>query len=82
MSNSSGIQKQVLQLYKSFLVAINCKQMDREAKQRLKTFVKAEFNRNAKIHRKEFEAIEYLIRKGEKQLETLKKSSITDFNIS
>lgn len=67
----SGIQKQVLSLYRSFLRAARSKPT--EDRQQIELIVSAEFRRNSKeVDRKNFIYIEYLIRRGKKQLEQLK----------
>jgi succinate dehydrogenase assembly factor 1 len=76
----SGIQKQVIKLYKDFLTEIKTKNMETASRIKFQSYIKSEFIKNSLISKKEFDTIEYLIRKGEKQLETFKNSSIDDFN--
>ncbi|CDP00907.1 unnamed protein product [Coffea canephora] len=67
----SGMQKQVLALYRGFLRAAHSKSP--EERHKIESFVSSEFRRNAKqIDRKNFQYIEYLLRLGKKQLEQLK----------
>ncbi|CAH9055102.1 unnamed protein product [Cuscuta epithymum] len=68
----SGMQKQVLSLYRQFLRAAQSKPQKEERRQ-IECLVSAEFRRNAvQVDRKNFLYIEYLLRRGKKQLEMLK----------
>ncbi|KAL6963927.1 hypothetical protein U1Q18_034934 [Sarracenia purpurea var. burkii] len=67
----SGMQKQVLGLYRGFLRAARTKSA--ADRRQIESIVSAEFHRNAKlVDRKSFLYIEYLLRRGKKQLEQLK----------
>ncbi|KAJ4968518.1 hypothetical protein NE237_015219 [Protea cynaroides] len=67
----SGMQKQVLSLYRGFLRAARTKAS--EERLRIESTVSAEFRRNARdVDRKNFIYIEYLLRRGSKQLDQLK----------
>ncbi|EXC12324.1 hypothetical protein L484_004472 [Morus notabilis] len=67
----SGLQKQVLSLYRGFLRAARLKSA--EDRRRIESTVSAEFRRNAKqIDHKNFLHIEYLLRRGKKQLDQLR----------
>lgn len=64
----SGLQKDVLHLQRQILRAI--RQKGPEGRGSLEEYVRAEFKRNAKaVDRKDFQSIEYLLRKGHRQLE-------------
>ncbi|XP_061958663.1 succinate dehydrogenase assembly factor 1, mitochondrial-like [Populus nigra] len=66
----SGMQKQVLSLYRGFLRAACSKPP--EDRRQIESFVSAEFRCNSKqVDRKNFIYIEYLLRRGKKQLEQL-----------
>ncbi|KAG5227620.1 succinate dehydrogenase assembly factor [Salix suchowensis] len=66
----SGMPKQVLSLYRGFLRAARSKPP--EDRRQIESFVSAEFRRNSKqVDRKNFIYIEYLLRRGKKQLEQL-----------
>ena len=70
----SGLQKQVLSLYRAFLRAARSKSA--EDRRQMESVVAAEFRRNAEqIDRKNFIHIEYLLRRGNKQLDQLKSSA-------
>lgn len=67
----SGLQKQVLSLYRGFLRAARLKSL--EDRKKIESLVSAEFRRNAmQIDHKNFLHIEYLLRRGKKQLDQLK----------
>eukprot|EP00842_Homolaphlyctis_polyrhiza_P001366 jgi/Hompol1/222/HPOL_000677-RA len=62
----SGLQKEVIALYRDFLRAVRRKPV---------------FRHDAThISRKDFTTIEFLLRKGRKQLETLKNPNVVDIS--
>ncbi|KAI3431886.1 uncharacterized protein J3R85_007753 [Psidium guajava] len=72
----SGMQKQVLALYRGFLRAARSKSPD--DRRRIDSIVSSEFRRNARqVDRKNFLYIEYLLRRGKKQLDLLKSPDTT-----
>lgn len=72
----SGMQREVLGLYRGFLRAARSKFP--EDRQRIESIVAAEFRRNAReVDRKNFIYIEYLLRRGKKQLDQLKSPGTT-----
>ncbi|XP_042520081.1 succinate dehydrogenase assembly factor 1, mitochondrial [Macadamia integrifolia] len=67
----SGMQKQVLSLYRGFLRAARTK--GPEERRHIELTVSSEFRRKATaVDRKNFVYIEYLLRRGNKQLDQLK----------
>ncbi|GLU16265.1 hypothetical protein SLE2022_327060 [Rubroshorea leprosula] len=80
----SGMQKQVLGLYREFLRAARLKPP--EERHRIESIVTSEFRRNSKqIDRKNFLYIEYLIRRGKKQLDQLRSPDtigLSSLNVS
>ncbi|KAH6795348.1 hypothetical protein C2S51_036334 [Perilla frutescens var. frutescens] len=67
----SGMQKQVLALYRGFLRAARTKSPEERC--RIEAIVSQEFRRNSsEVDRKNFLYIEYLVRRGKKQLDQLK----------
>ena len=80
----SGMQKQVLSLYREFLRAARSKPT--EDRRQIESIVSAEFRHNSKqIDRKNFLYIEYLLRRGKKQLDQLKNPDtmgLSSFNVS
>ena len=80
----SGMQKQVLSLYRRFLRPARLKPtVDRR---QIESIVSAECHRNSKqVDRKNFLYIEYLLRRGKKQLDQLKNPDtmgLSSFNVS
>jgi succinate dehydrogenase assembly factor 1 len=72
----SGIQRQALALYRGFLRTARLKSP--EERHRIESVVSAEFRENARtVDRRNFVYIEYLIRRGKRQLEQLKNPDIT-----
>ena len=76
MQKLSGIQKQVLSLYRGFLRAARSK--PDEERRNIESIVSQEFRHNSKeIDRKNFQYIEYLLRRGHKQLDQLNNPGTT-----
>ncbi|XP_047075904.1 succinate dehydrogenase assembly factor 1, mitochondrial-like [Lolium rigidum] len=72
----SGIQRQALALYRGFLRTARLKSP--EERQMIESVVSAEFRENARsVDRRNFVYIEYLIRRGKRQLDQLKNPDIT-----
>ncbi|KAK7251764.1 hypothetical protein RIF29_35248 [Crotalaria pallida] len=72
----SGMQKQVLSLYRGFLRAARTKSP--EERHKIESIVSEEFHRNSKeVDRKNFLYIEYLLRRGKKQLDQLRNPGTT-----
>ncbi|KAL1955036.1 hypothetical protein VTO42DRAFT_327 [Malbranchea cinnamomea] len=63
----SGLQREVLSLYRQCLRAIRKKPA--ESQGNFRRFARQEFQKNLSISKKDFNAIEYLIRKGHRQLD-------------
>ncbi|VVB02761.1 unnamed protein product [Arabis nemorensis] len=75
----SGMQKQVLSLYRGFLRAARLKPI--EDRKRIEMIVSTEFRRNSKeVDRKNFQYIEYLLRLGNKQLDQLKSPDMVSIS--
>ncbi|KAF9618371.1 hypothetical protein IFM89_001006 [Coptis chinensis] len=81
MKRLTGLQKQVLALYGGFLRAARAKAP--EERKKIEAIVSEEFHRNAKeVDRKNFIYIEYLLRRGAKQLHQLKSpNTISMFTV-
>jgi succinate dehydrogenase assembly factor 1 len=75
----SGLQNQVLQLYKGFLREISRK--DTQVQEKFKLYIKKEFLARKDIPRKDIDSIEYYLRLGRKQLEIFKDKSVTDISL-
>ncbi|KAK1755070.1 complex 1 protein-domain-containing protein [Echria macrotheca] len=72
----SGLQKEILSLYRQCLRACRSKP---EAKQaHFRSFARNEFNKNMGIDKRDFGAIEFLLRKGRRQLEMYSSPGVKD----
>ncbi|KAL2894312.1 Succinate dehydrogenase assembly factor 1 mitochondrial [Bienertia sinuspersici] len=75
----SGLQKQVLNLYRGFLRVARSKSP--EDRHQIELIVAEEFHRNSKqVDRKNFVYIEYLLRRGKKQLDQLKNGDVVSLS--
>ncbi|KAF5004642.1 hypothetical protein FDECE_8880 [Fusarium decemcellulare] len=76
MARLSGLQKEVLALYR------NCLRESRKKPQstrpHFESFARNEFSRNMSIDKRDFAAIEFLLRKGRRQLEVYASPGIKD----
>ncbi|KAH7331214.1 hypothetical protein KP509_20G020500 [Ceratopteris richardii] len=76
----SGLQRQILSLYRSFLRVARTKPPD--VRSRIEKYVGAQFRHDAAaVDKKDFQQIEYLVRRATKQLESLRNGSITGFQV-
>ncbi|KAL5332887.1 complex 1 protein-domain-containing protein [Aspergillus crustosus] len=67
MARFSGLQREVLSLYRKCLRGIRKKPI--ESRSNFKSYARTEFEKHIHISKKDFNAIEYLLRKGARQLE-------------
>ena len=74
MGRHSKLQLQVLSLYRNLLRVARCKPGATE-------YVQYEFRKNASISKTEVMRIEHLLRRGERQLEGLKKPSTSGIGL-
>ncbi|CAK7210867.1 hypothetical protein SBRCBS47491_000923 [Sporothrix bragantina] len=72
----SGLQREVLSLYRQCLRA--CRQKPDGGRARFEEYVRNEFVKHRDLEKRDFGAIEYLLRKGRRQLEVMSSSWITD----
>ncbi|KAA6415407.1 MAG: heat repeat protein [Lasallia pustulata] len=63
----SGLQREVLSLYRKCFREARKKPAD--ARQNFRSYARREFKKNTTLDKKDFSAIEYLLRKGQRQLE-------------
>lgn len=77
MRKHSGLQKQVLKLYRDLLRT--CEQKPDPKK--FKSIVRSDFKQNAKLGKMDIGAIEYLIRKGEKWKGMLEDKNLLDITV-
>uniref|UniRef100_A0A0B6ZPI1 Complex 1 LYR protein domain-containing protein n=1 Tax=Arion vulgaris TaxID=1028688 RepID=A0A0B6ZPI1_9EUPU len=74
MTKHSKVQQQVLSLYKQFLQVTKNQPSFHE-------YVKDEFRRNAALAKTDVIKIEYLLRRGWRQLDMLKTSSVSSAGV-
>ncbi|EXV00699.1 LYR motif protein [Metarhizium robertsii] len=72
----SGLQKEVLALYRSCLRESRKKPASTRA--HFEQFARSEFDRNLRIEKRDFAAIEFLLRKGRRQLDVYSNPGIKD----
>ncbi|KAH6690402.1 hypothetical protein F5X68DRAFT_202854 [Plectosphaerella plurivora] len=72
----SGLQKEVLGLYRQCLRGI--REKPEAARPHFLSFAKAEFRKSLSVDKKDFAAIEFLLRKGRRQLEVYSSPGIRD----
>ncbi|EEH37949.2 hypothetical protein PAAG_00870 [Paracoccidioides lutzii Pb01] len=70
----SGLQREVLALYRHALREIRKK--PKESQDNFKRFARQEFRKNMNISKMDFSAIEYLLRRGRRQVETYSSAGI------
>lgn len=74
MARHSRLQLQVISLYKQFMRVT-------QSKPSFKDYVKQEFRQNAQIAKTDIMKIEYLLRRGWRQLEMLKSSQVSSAGV-
>ncbi|KZZ89458.1 Complex 1 LYR protein [Moelleriella libera RCEF 2490] len=72
----SGLQKEVVALYRHCLRESRKKPSNTRA--HFENFARSEFKRNEAVDRRDFAAIEFLLRKGRRQLEVYSSPGIRD----
>ncbi|ODQ51775.1 hypothetical protein SAICODRAFT_59404 [Saitoella complicata NRRL Y-17804] len=72
----SGIQLDVLHLYRACFRAVRSKPVD--AQPHFKHFIRSEFQKNMGLSKKDFSTVEFLVRKGNRQLEMYRNPGIKD----
>ncbi|EME89552.1 uncharacterized protein MYCFIDRAFT_26785 [Pseudocercospora fijiensis CIRAD86] len=76
MPRLSGLQRDVLSLYRQCLRTARKKPAS--TRENFKNFARREFEKNLGMDRKDFGAIEFLLRKGHRQLEVFGAENITN----
>ena len=76
MPRLSGLQRDVLALYRRCLRSARAKPV--ETRPNFEGFARREFQKNLEMDKKDFSAIEFLLRKGERQLEMYQAPNITN----
>lgn len=74
MPRLSGLQRDVLSLYRNCLRAARTKPPD--ARPNFKAFARKEFERHKALDKKDFSAIEFFLRKGNRQLEIYREPGV------
>ncbi|KAG8624157.1 hypothetical protein KVT40_009133 [Elsinoe batatas] len=74
MARLSGLQRDVLSLYRNCLRAIRHK--PEETQPNFLAFVRDEFREHLSLNKKDFGTIEFLLRKGQRQLEMYQSPGI------
>lgn len=76
MARLSGLQRDVLSLYRQCLRA--ARQKPASTRAHFQAFARHEFDKHIKLDKKDFSTIEFLLRKGSRQLETYSAPNITN----
>ena len=76
MPRLSGLQRDVLSLYRSCLRAARKKPT--HSRPHFETFARQEFEKHLGLDKKDFGAVEFYLRKGRKLLETFEGSGVRD----
>ncbi|KAH3688129.1 hypothetical protein WICPIJ_000900 [Wickerhamomyces pijperi] len=74
MARLSGLQKEVLKLYRQCLRNTFKKPVENQAN--FRNYIKGEFAKYTDLQKKEFSTIEYLLRNGHKKMEMMSNDSI------
>ncbi|KAI5849962.1 complex 1 protein-domain-containing protein [Tricharina praecox] len=70
----SGIQRDVLSLYRSCLRMVRAKPLDSQAN--FRAYARAEFREHLGVGKKDFATIEHLLRVGRRKLETYSQPGV------
>ncbi|CCE63254.1 hypothetical protein TPHA_0E01610 [Tetrapisispora phaffii CBS 4417] len=74
----SGLQKEAIHLYRNSLRIAYKKPIENQS--HFFKYIHDEFDKNKSISRKDFTTIEYLIRVGNKKLESFSRSEVKDIH--
>ncbi|KAK5658743.1 hypothetical protein OQA88_1552 [Cercophora sp. LCS_1] len=72
----SGLQKEILSLYRQCLR--ECRKKPESTRAHFQTFARHEFDKNINVDKRDFAAIEFLLRKGRRQLEMYASPGVKD----
>ncbi|KAK0746240.1 complex 1 protein-domain-containing protein [Schizothecium vesticola] len=72
----SGLQKEILSLYRQCLR--ECRKKPDASRSHFKTFARNEFDKNMSLDKRDFAAIEFLLRKGRRQLDMYASPGVKD----
>ncbi|PVU96929.1 hypothetical protein BB561_000875 [Smittium simulii] len=76
----SGLQKDVLQLYRSFWRAI--REKPTENHKNLKACIRNDFQKHKNMNKRDFETITFMLRSGKKKLEQFKSPSLKNITMT
>ncbi|KAJ4394559.1 hypothetical protein N0V93_003778 [Gnomoniopsis smithogilvyi] len=76
MARLSGLQKEVLVLYRSCLR--EARKKPEQSRKHFEAFARTEFEKNLAVEKRDFAAIEFLLRKGRRQLDSYSAPGIKD----
>ncbi|KAJ4421381.1 hypothetical protein N0V82_003762 [Gnomoniopsis sp. IMI 355080] len=76
MARLSGLQKEVLVLYRSCLR--EARKKPETSRKHFEAFARTEFEKNLAVEKRDFAAIEFLLRKGRRQLDSYSAPGIKD----
>ena len=74
MPRLSGLQKDVLGLYRRCLRA--CRKKPADTRLNFESFARREFAKNMNVDKKDFSTIEFMLRKGNRQLEIYEQPGV------
>ncbi|KAL2200054.1 complex 1 protein-domain-containing protein [Corynascus similis CBS 632.67] len=72
----SGLQKEVLALYRQCIR--ECRKKPEASRKHFQVFARNEFDKNIKIDKRDFAAVEFLLRKGRRQLDMYSSPGVKD----
>ncbi|KAF2499160.1 hypothetical protein BU16DRAFT_454250 [Lophium mytilinum] len=78
MAKLSGLQRDVLALYRQCLRAARAKPA--ETRKNFEDFTRKEFREHIHLNKKDFSTIEYMLRRGNRQLEIYADPGITNIS--
>ncbi|TGO65936.1 hypothetical protein BOTNAR_0072g00100 [Botryotinia narcissicola] len=76
MARLSGLQRDVLALYRKCLR--ESRKKPAEARKHFEVYARLEFSKNITLDKKDFNTIEYLLRKGQRQVDMYSSPGIKD----
>ncbi|KAF7877501.1 hypothetical protein EAF04_001178 [Stromatinia cepivora] len=76
MAKLSGLQREVLALYRKCLR--ESRKKPAESRKHFEAFARLEFDKSMNLDKKDFSAIEYLLRKGQRQVDMYSSPGIKD----
>lgn len=78
MARLSGLQREVLKLYRQSMRTVKTK--PEESRHHWRAYIREEFGKNKKIPKKSFSVVEHLIRVGHRRFELFANPQIKDIH--